>query len=80
MAQIWSRNWQKSPKTQKFKNPLCCSLDTIHLKVCTNFHDNLVTQCLKKVVPVEKNDHFFNYGISYTFCDMCAKYPSRYCA
>ena len=46
MPKIWAKNDQKKPKNQKIKNPLDCSLDNIHMKLCTNFYDHLVTQWL----------------------------------
>ena len=78
MAKFWAESGQKKAKNQKIKNPLCSSLDNVHMKLCTHFFDNLVIQCLKKVVPVEKKSHFLKYRISYIFRDIWAKYPSRY--
>ena len=67
---------KKNPKNQNIKNPLDCSLDDIHMKLCTNFYDHLVTQCLQKMVPVEKNDISFNYRNSHTFGVPILKYRS----
>ena len=64
------------PKNQKIKNLVHISLDIIHLKICAKFFINLTIQWLKLNVPVEKNAHFLNYGISLTFREKRAYVPT----